>query len=376
MQFSCNQDTFSKYLGVISRVSSSKPGLPILSNVLFEAENGKLSMSATDLEIGVHCWIGAEVKAEGKITVPAKQLSEFVNSVPAERIDVALDKQMLSVNTVNNSAEFNTTIPDDFPAIATVKKEKPLLKIPRKDLIEAIGKVAFACAKDDIKPVLTGIKVEISENILALVSADGLRLSRYIIKLSSPIETNIDLLIPAKAMEELLLVITEFYSEDGDDDVTLYLIEDKNQIIFRFNDVEIISRLIDGQFPDYKVIIPTSYQTRCEMKRSEVLNSLKVANIIARNVVGNKIFLNIDPKKNTITLSASQSEVGSNKSSFDSVVEGSGIDMAFSGRFLTEVLTNIDEEDIVFECTTAVSPGVFRMKGNDDFIHLVMPMRL
>jgi len=376
MQFSCNQDTFSKYLNVISRVASSKPGLPILSNVLFETENGKLSMTATDLEIGVHCWIGAEVKAEGKITVPAKQLAEFVNSVPSERIDATLNKQMFSVSTVNNVAEFNTTVPDDFPSIVSVDKETPVLKLPRKDLINAIGKVAFACARDDIKPVLTGIKIEINENIIALVAADGLRLSRYVIKLSSNVSKNLDLLVPVKAMEELLHIITEFYTEDGDEDVLLYLIEDKNQVVFRFNEIDVISRLIDGQFPDYKVIIPTSHQTRCEMKRTEILNSLKVTNIIARAVVGNKIFLNINPKTNTITLSAAQTEVGNNKSSLDAVVDGAAIDMAFSGRFLTEVLTNLDSEDIVFECSTPVAPGVFRLKNNDDFIHLVMPMRM
>lgn len=376
MQFTCNQDTFSKYLNIVSRIVSSKPGLPILSNVLFESSKGKLSMTATDLEIGLHCWIGAEVKADGITAVPAKQLAEFVNSIPAERIDANLENHMFSISTTNNFAQFNTAIPDDFPSIGTVSDEKPILQLKRTDILDAIGKVAFATAKDDIKPVLTGIKVEISGQMLALVATDGLRLSRYIIHLSSEVEKDIELLIPAKALEELAHIVNEFSADSGDDYVSLYLLEEKNQVLFRYNDIDLVSRLIDGQFPDYKVIIPTSYQTKAETKRSVFQNSLKVTNIIARNVVGNKILLNLNQKEGLITLSAMQNEVGNNKSSFESKIEGNTIDMAFSGRFLGDILNNISDEEIVFECTTPVAPCVIRVKGNDDFIHLIMPMRL
>lgn len=376
MQFSCNQDTLSKYLNAVSRVSSSKPGLPILNNVLFETLNGKLIMKATDLELGISCWIGAEVKAEGKITVPSKQLSEFVNSVPSERIDAELKGNLFNVSTLKNIAQFNTTVADDFPSMATVENDEPLLKIPKDELIEAVGKVSFACAKDDIKPVLTGIKVEINNDSLAFVAADGLRLSRFIIKLKTSCNKVVDILVPVKTMQEIAKLVEEFNEDDGDDFVSMYLIPDKNQVLFRFNDIDLISRLIDGQFPDYKVIIPTSFQTQLETKKSDFFNALKIVNIIARNVVGNKIFLNINTKNNEVTLTANQAEVGNNKSSFNVKVSGNDIDMAFSGRFLSEILSNIDVEDIVFECTSPVAPGVFKVKDDDRFIHLVMPMRL
>lgn len=376
MQFVCNQDTFSKYLNIVSRIVSSKPGLPILSNVLFETSNGKLIMSATDLEIGIHCWIGAEVKSEGKTAVPAKQLAEFVNSVPSEKIEAILDNTMFSVSTTKNFAQFNTLSSDDFPAIASISDQQPVLRFAKQDILEAVDKVAFAAAKDDVKPVLTGIKIELIDNVIAFVAADGLRLSRFIVKLNSNVPNNMDLLIPAKALMELANIVSTFGSEDGDNSISMFVIEEKNQVLFRFNDIDLVSRLIDGKFPDYKAIIPTSHQTNFAFKKSDFQNSLKVTNIIARNVVGNKLFLNIQVKDSEVTLNATQAEVGNNKSSFAVQAEGKDLTMAFSGKYLGDVLNNIDDEDLIFECSTPVAPGVFKIKGNENFVHLLMPMRL
>jgi DNA polymerase-3 subunit beta len=373
MQFVCNQDTFSKYLSIVSRIVSSKPGLPILSNVLFETTNGKLIMSATDLEIGIHCWIGAEVKSEGKIAVPAKQ---FVNSVPSEKIEAMLDNTMFSVSTTKNLAQFNTLSSDDFPAIASVGDQQPVIRLAKQDIVEAVSKVAFAAAKDDVKPVLTGIKIELMDNVIAFVAADGLRLSRYIVKLNTEVPANMELLIPAKALLELANIVSTFATDDGDNSVSMYVIEDKNQVLFRFNDIDLVSRLIDGKFPDYKAIIPTSHQTKLALKRSDFQNSLKVTNIIARNVVGNKLFVNINSKENEVTLSATQAEVGNNKSSFPVICEGNSVEMAFSGKYLGDVFNNLGDEDLFFECSTPVAPGVFKIKDNDNFVHLLMPMRL
>jgi DNA polymerase-3 subunit beta len=375
MQFSCNQDTFAKYLNIVSRVVSAKPGLPILNNILLDAEKGKLNMVATDLEIGINTWIGAEVKGSGRITVPAKQIAEFVNSIPSEKIDVSLDKQSLSVSTLNNSAEFHTIPADDYPQVASVGKEKPLLKISKEDILGAINRVAFAAAADDIKPVLTAIRIELSGDSIAFVSADGLRLSRQSIKLSSSVKEDITLLVPVKAMQELAFVLNETGEKDKES-VEMYVIEERNQVVFRFNEIDIISRLIDGQYPEYKQIIPTGFKTQTIVNRAEFLNSLKVTNIIARTVLGNKIILDLDPKKKTIKLSASQSDVGSNESVFNAQIEGDAIKMAFSARFLGDMLNNIDGEELVFECSEPVKPGVFKIKGDDDFIHLIMPMML
>jgi len=374
MKFSCNQDTFSKYLNIVSRIVSSKPGLPILNNVKFETSKGKLLITATDLEIGITTWIGADIQSEGNITVPAKQLAEFINSVANEKIDVTLEKQSFKVDTTNNKAEFNTIPIDDYPEVVTVDKQKSLLKINTEDLIKAINRVAFSAATDNIKPVLAGMLMEIESNKVNFVGTDGLRLSRQIIELETGSEEDKSLLIPVKAMQELAYIISEVSEEEKV--VELFLIKDRNQVLFRVGDVDLTSRLIDGEFPEYRQIIPTGYNTQCENKRTDFLDSLKVTNIIARSVLGNKIILEINSKDNSITMSASQSDVGSNKSTFTGEISGENLKIAFSSRLLTDVLNHLQVEDIIFECSEPVKPGVFKVKDDESFIHLVMPMMI
>lgn len=373
MQFSCNQDTLAKYLNIISRVVSSKPGLPILNNVQFETDKGKLIMAATDLEIGINTWIGADVKSEGKTTVPAKQLTEFVTSIPSETINVELDNQVFNISTTNNSASFNTMSAEDFPAIATVTDSKPLFKIAKDELVKAVNRVAFASATDDIKPVLTGVLLEVSGENLSFVGTDGLRLSREIIKLSSSSEKDVNILVPVKALLELSHIVSDLGEEDS---IEVYLIEEKNQILFRYSDVDLVSRLIDGQFPEYRQIIPTGFKTKCSVSKTEFLNSLKVTNIIAKSVLGNKIILDIDSESNKIILSATQTDLGSNKSTFEGRIEGDNLKIAFSSRLLSDILSHIDSDEITFECSETVKPGVFKVTDDPDFVHLVMPMML
>lgn len=376
MKFSCNQDTFSKYLNIVSRVVSNKPGLPILNNVYFEASKGKLSMKTTDLELSISTWIGADVEDDGKVTLPAKQLSEFVNSVPEEKIEVMVEKQNLNISTSNNSASFNTMPSEDFPNIPSIdKKEKPYLQINNADLVLAINRVAFAAATDDIKPVLTGVKVEIKDNGTAsFVATDGLRLSKQDISIEKGVKSK-DFLIPVRALTELSHIVNEIGEEAGEL-ISLYLIEEKNQVMFRVGDIDIISRLIDGEFPEYEQIIPTGYKTKCDIERDEFLNSLKVVNIIARSVLGNKMILQIQSKENNISLSAVQSDLGKNESKFDCKVEGDDLKIAFSSKLLSDILNHVDSEKIIFECSESVRPGVFKIEDDKSFIHLVMPMML
>lgn len=376
MKFSCNQDTFSKYLNIMSRVVSNKPGLPILNNVYFEATKGKLVMKTTDLELSISTWIGADVEDDGKITLPAKQLSEFVNSVPQEKIDVTVERQNFNISTSNNSASFNTMPPDDFPNIPSVeKKEEPFLQINSADFLLAVNRVAFAAATDDIKPVLTGVKIEIKDNGTAsFVATDGLRLSKQDITIEKGVK-NKDFLVPVRALLELSYIVNEVGEEAGSM-ISLFLIEDKNQVMFRVGDIDIISRLIDGEFPEYEQIIPTGYKTKCNVDRDEFLNSLKIVNIIARSVLGNKMILQIQSKENRISLSAVQSDLGKNESNFECKVEGDNLKIAFSSKLLSDILNHIDSEKILFECSEAIRPGVFKIDDDNNFIHLVMPMML
>jgi len=262
---------------------------------------------------------------------------------------------------------------DDFPVIPMIEDgQKPLVKLNKADLVTAINRVAFAAARDDIKPVLTGVKVEINGDTLSFVCTDGLRLSKQVVKITKAEEEK-SILVPVRALEELAHIASELDSED--DFIEFYLLSDKNQILFRFGEVDLVSRLIDGEFPEYKQIIPTGYKTKSEISKNDFLNSLKVINIIARSVLGNKMILDIY-KEGKISLSATQSDLGKNQSNIACKVEGDDIKIAFSAKLLSDVLNHIDSEDIVFECSEPVRPGVFKIKGDENFVHLVMPMML
>src|SRR5690606_17743146 len=201
----------------------------------------------------------------------------------------------------NNSVQFHTIPSDDFPKVVTVGKESPLLKVSKEDLLKAITRVSFAAATDDVKPVLSGVRVEISASSISFVASDGLRLSKQAIKLSSAIKEDISFLVPVKAMQELSFVLNELGGEKDKEMVEIFIVEERNQIVFRYNDIDIVSRLIDGQYPDYNSIIPTGFEVQADIRRDEFQNALKVANIIARTVLGNKIILNIEPEKDSIS---------------------------------------------------------------------------
>jgi DNA polymerase-3 subunit beta len=379
MKVSCNQSSLAKQLGIIGRLVNSRPGLPILANVLLETEDSKLKLTATDLEMGVHTWIGAEVKEDGVITIPAKTFSEFVNTLPSEKVDLILDKQVLKVDTKNNSAQFNTLPSDDFPKVPTVADGKLLFSVDPAVISDAINKVSVASASDDSRPVLTGIKLEVEGKKLSMVSVDGFRLSRKFIDLDKESKEDLDLLIPSRSMQELSRIISDLY-EEGDgkkkDFVEVYLLKNKNQIVFRYKEVDLTSRLIDGQFPEYKQIIPTGYQTKVEMDSEEFRNSIRIVNIFARNVIGNKAIIEIDPEKNNVTVGAALVEVGENKSSFGGKIEGDKVKIGFSAKFLSDMLSTIDGDSMVMECSNSTAPGVFRSKDDESYLHIIMPMRI
>ena len=358
---------------------SNKPGLPILANVLVETEGSKLKMTATDLELGVHSWIGAEVKAEGRITIPARTFSEFINSLPSEAVSLDLDSQVLKVTTVNNSAQFNTLPPDDFPAVPNIDDGTLLMEISPDDLQRAIDRVAFAAATDDSRPVLTGIKIEAEGTTVTLVAVDGFRLSRQIIELDKASKEKMDLLVPAKSMQELARIIGDS-SDDGEKKkknmVEVYVLKDKNQVAFRYKEVDLLSRLIDGQFPEYKTIIPTGYQIKAELPSVDVQNAVRIVNIFARSTIGNKAIMEFDPDKKAVKVSASLAEVGENESSFDAKIDGDKLRIGFSGKFLTDMLSSMSGDTIIFEGSNPTAPGVFRSKGDDNYLHIIMPMRI
>jgi len=371
MKVSCSQEDLSKGLAVVGRAVATRAVLPITNNVLIATEGSQLKLAATNLEIAITCWIGATIEEEGTITIPARLVTDFVNSLPSGRIDMILSprSQSLELRCARYEAHVSGLDPADFPPIPKIA-EGVTIKVKPEELRMALNQVVFAAASEESRPVLTGVDAEFDGNQLTLAAADGFRLAVRKLSLDTPVDEKISVIIPARSLAELNRLIT-----DQQEPVELTINPKKSQTIFRLRNAEMVSQLIQGTFPNYEQLIPQAYSTRAVVKLSELLMATRSASIFARDGSG-IVRLQIMPKdgKGKIAISARAEEVGDNLGEVDAVVEGEEAKIAFNSKYLMDVLGVLTEEEVALEATTSSSPGVIRPIGKDNYIHVVMPM--
>jgi DNA polymerase-3 subunit beta len=375
MKVSCLQENLARGLGVVARAVAQRSTLPVLGNILMATEDGRLRLSATNLELGITCWIGAKIHEEGTTTVPARTMVDLVNTLPNDQVDMELTVRTQTLNV--RSGAFNNDIKcidaQEFPPLPPSDEETGLT-LDVSDLREMIGQVAFAASTDDARPVLTGVLAEFSDHTLTLAAADGFRLSVRSAALDSNQSEGSKVIIPARALSELSRVLG-----DGEESVSLILPPGRGQIIFRAKNVELVSQLIEGAFPDYAGIIPSSYATRTVLSTTSFRKACKAAEIFAREAA-HSARLRISPgselEPGTLEVSATSAETGSNETIVDATIDGDPIEIAFNVRFLVDVLSVIDNPNVALETSTPSSPGVIRPVGDEDFLHVVMPMHL
>lgn len=368
------QENLSKSLSHVVKAVSSRPTIPVLSNVLIEAKKGKLKLSTTNLEIGINSWIGADIEEEGSITVSAKLLFEFVNSLKAGKISLIQDNQKLVVNSVDNNAEFFIIPADDFPAVPQSEKS-PSLTVNAQIFAESIVKTVIATASDDSRPVLNGVLFEVEANSLKMVGVDGFRLAKTELVLAEASKENFKEVVPSKSLNELEKIIKDVAKED--DVVEVYLLGEKNQILFKIGDVELTSRLIEGEYPDYNQIIPKEKSSGFSVLKDDIANATKIIMIFARNIIGNKTRFSISPTEKKLRLSTKIIDVGMNDSAVDIVnIEGESFETAYNAKFLLDMLSTMKSDEVIYETNGATAPGVFKDKESPNYIHIVMPMRL
>jgi DNA polymerase-3 subunit beta len=371
MKVSCSQEDLSKGLAVVGRAVATRAVLPITNNVLIATEGSQLKLAATNLEIAITCWIGATIEEEGTITIPARLVTDFVNSLPSGRIDMILSprSQSLELRCARYEAHVSGLDPADFPPIPKIA-EGVTVKVKAEELRMAINQVVFAAASEESRPVLTGVHAEFDGDQLTLAAADGFRLAVRKLSLDTPVDEKISVIIPARSLAELNRLIT-----DQQEPVELTINPKKSQTVFRLRNAEMVSQLIQGTFPNYEQLIPQAYSTRAVVKLSEFLMATRSASIFARDGSG-IVRLQIMPKdgKGKIAISARAEEVGDNLGEVDAVVEGEEAKVAFNSKYLMDVLGVLTEEEVALEATTSSSPGVIRPVGKDNYIHVVMPM--
>ena len=347
---------------------SSRSQLPILNNILFQAEEGSITLSATDLEIGIRIQIPAKVEEKGEITIPAKTFSEIVGSLPSGNIGFTLDGQTLVMKTKHTTSKFQITPKDEFPSLYEEKGEE-LLRLKKSILKKEFQKVVFAASVDVGRPALSGILFSTDEEGgVLLVATDGYRLSlkKFPMKQKEKADTEETLLISARVIKEALLLKDE-------DEIVIYASKTKNQIVFEQQDTLLVGRLIDAQFPPYQKIIPQSATTTVVVDRSDIEKAVKMCAVFARE---SSNIVRFTVGKEGIDVSAGSSQVGENNVFVEAVVTGEGGTIAFNARYLLDLFANVEEKELVLEMTTATSPGVFKVQKDSSFLHLIMPIRL
>ena len=375
MKVSVLQENLAHGLNIVSRAVSPRSTLPVLANVLVASDEGRLRLSATNLELGITCWIGAKIEEEGSTTVPARTFTDLVSTLPNDRVNMTLNVRTQSLNVVCGSSNTDIKCIDsqEFPPIPVPDLGQGI-QINVADMKEMIHQVVFAASTDEARPILTGVLLTVQGNKISLEAADGFRLSVRKDSLSEPVSRLIKAVIPARALSELARI-----AGDGDQPLTMVVPPGRGQVIFRMKDIELVSQLIEGNFPDLEQVIPRSHQTRTVMSTAQFLKACKQAEIFARE--GSHIArINISPggemKPGAVEISGHSEETGSNQTVVDASIEGPPILIAFNVRFLREVLDIIKTPNVALETTTETSPGVIHPVGEDTFLHVIMPMHL
>jgi DNA polymerase-3 subunit beta len=375
MKVTILQESLARGLGIVSRAVSPRSTLPVLSNVLIASDEGRLRLSATNLELGITCWIGAKIEEEGSTTVPARTFSDLVGTLPAEQVSLNLNlsTQTLNVHCGPSNTDIKCIDAQEFPPLPVPDMEGSIL-LNVADSKDMISQVVFAASIDEARPVLMGVLVTVEKDKITMASADGFRLSVRTGTLSQPATRPFTAIIPARALSELARV-----AGDGTEMISMVLPKDRGQVVFRMKEVELVSQLIDGTFPDYQQIIPRSHKSRTILSTPALLKACKQAEIFARegsNVARFNIKSTGDLEPGSVEISAQSEETGSNETIVAATIDGVGLLIAFNVKYLREVLEVVKSPNVALETSAANAPGVIRPVGDDNFLHVIMPMHL
>lgn len=373
MKASCLQENLAKGLSIVSRAVSTRSTLPVLANVLLATDNGRIKLSATNLEIVITCWIGAKVEEPGAITIPARTFNDLVSALPQEQVDLTLNEttQTLHVECARTQANIKGIDAQEFPLVPEPDQQNRI-RVEADVFKQMINQVAFAAAVDDARPTLTGVSTRFEESQILMAATDGFRLSVRSAHIPSLVEKTIDIIIPSRALMEVARI-----TDDNTEAVFISMPEGRNQIIFDMDNALLVSQLIDGNFPDYRPIIPKRKNTRTVLNTAAFRKACRTADIFAREA-SHTARVRIEPGDEMgpayAVIAATSSETGDNVAQIDADVNGEPIEIAFNVKYMADVLNVIDTPQVALETTSPMEPGVIKPVGDSDFLHVIMPM--
>lgn len=376
MKLTCKQQDLYRGLAAVSHAVSGRSTLPILSNILLATDHGRLKLSATNLEIGINCWVDAEISVEGSITVPAKLIAEFVNSLPPATVEITVpeDSQTVNVKGLRSSANIKGMDAAEFPQIPSNEGGESPVLLDAVLLKEMIAEVAFAAADDDSRPVLTGVLVQVSENKITFAAADAFRLAVRTAELPAGEHPHGDILIPARTLIELARILPT------DGPVEMIVTPNRSQVLFHTSTLDLVSRLIEGTFPNFRAIIPKESTTRSVVETREFAAAVKSAALFARDS-SNIARVKVNPaggsgEVGALTIEATAEDLGDNVSTVNAAVDGPELEIIFNVKYLSDVLNTIGTPEVALEASSSNKPGVLKPVGPNDCIYVIMPMHV
>lgn len=361
MRISILLDKFKKGLSAVDRIVVSKNTLPILNNVLIKTEENGVILSATDLEIGINYYLGGKIEGEGNITVPGKVLSNFINSLNEEKIVLETTNGVLFAKTDKTEANINGMSAEEFPIIPKVVGRE-VLEIDGNVLKTAISQVAFSVSYDESRPVLTGVYFIIGGGEFKLVATDSYRLAEKTINL--PTADKAEFIVPVKAVHELYRILS------GAEKVKIVVSE--NQVMFLLPDMDLTSRIIEGDYPNYEQIIPKSFKTQTKVSTAELATTIKTASFFARENANN---VKMAFHKDHILVEATSSQLGNFKSQIPCEVVGEDNEVSFNAKYLLDALSGVDSAKVNLEMIGKINPGVIRPDNGSGIMYIIMPLR-
>ena len=365
MELTVTQENLSKALSAVGRVASSKTQLPILSNILLRTDSNRLLVAATNLEIATTQHIGAKIAKPGAITVPARLVSEFISSLPKGTVELKVENDHLHIKAGSYSSTINGVVADDFPELPTIDETSSIqYSIKSDDFKQAISQTIITSSTDATRPVLTGVYWHSHEGFLYLAATDGYRLSeRRLVETSSDVSA----IVPTSSLQEILRTV-------GDDVDEFEILFDETQVRFRAGEAEITSRLIDGNFPDYRQLIPAASDTSITLAKSDFVRITKIAGLFARES-GGSVTLTADSEKITMSIHSIASQLGENTSESSAEVTGDG-QVTLNSRYLSEALGVVDGDMVTFRFSGKLAPCVLTAVEKDvQYLHIIMPLK-
>lgn len=363
MKLQVTQENLNKALGSVTRVASSRNTLPILANVLIKTVGNRLSIAATNLDIAITHFIGSKVSEEGSITIPARLVQDFVSSLPSGVIELELDEYKLHFKTETYKSTINGVLADEFPVLPAIKEGRTW-SIPSSLLKNKLQQTIVAASNDETRPVLTGVFFHGTEaGKLIVVATDSYRLAEAEVM---PLKDEVEMLVPVSAMQELLRVVGDF---EGEIEIT----HDDQQVLFRAGDIELVARLIEGNYPKYGSLIPSKFATSVDLPRTELLNIAKVSSLFARENAGS-ITVEVDEAQQVLSIQSIASQLGENTASAKGKVKGSG-SITINSRYLLDALHVLGGDKVTFSFNGKLEPSILRETGTSDYIHVIMPLK-